>query len=100
MPVRMLHNMARISNLNDSRDIQLLILFDIKGHNLYKKDGCRITRSTAQYIFETDIVHSGVYAKSPYYKGASTWNSLPRNLQNMTDKCKFKNVLKKHLNVY
>ena len=76
------------------------MMFDLKCNSFYKKGDRRVTRSMGKYIFETDIVRSGVYARSPYYKGSSLWNTLPTNLQSLPNKGTFKRSIKKHLNAY
>ena len=38
-----------------------------------------------------------VYAKSPYYKGVTFWNSLPLDIQNIDTVSNFKNSVKRHL---
>ena len=75
-------------------------MYVLKCNGQYQKEGIRNTCSTEKYIFESDIVHSGIYAKSPYYKRANLWNDIPMNLQKLPDKCKFKNGIKKHFNAY
>ena len=99
--VARLHNDAWVSNLSVRRDVQLVsLMFDLKCHGLFKKEGIRNTRSTENYIFETDIVHTGIYAKSPYYKGANLWNEVPRHLQQVPNKGKFKKDIKRHLGAF
>ena len=101
MSVAMLHNTTRVSELSVRRDVQLSnLMYVLKCNGQYQKEGIRNTRSTERYIFESDIVHSGTCAKSPYYEGATLWNHIPMNLQRLPDKCKFKNGIKKHFNAY
>ena len=58
-------------------------MYVLKCNGQYQKEGIRNTCSTEKYIFESDIVHSGIYAKSPYYKGAILYNDIPMNLQRL-----------------
>ena len=95
-----LHEMARINMLNSRRDVQLLnVMFSLKKSNRYKKDSACVTRNVDRYVFDTDIVHKDIYANSPYYKGVSLWNSLKVNIQNILDKVKFKNCIKRLMNI-
>ena len=60
----------------------------------------RVTRSTDQYVFKTDIVHKDIHAKSPFYCGVSLWNSVPIECQNLLDRRTFKINIKKQLEIY
>ena len=101
MSVSLLHSAARINKLDLRRDIQLLnIMFILKSNDQYKRDGVRNTRSTDKYIFQTDIGHMSIYDRSPYIKGVSLWNHLPENIQQITEKHKFKNKIKRHFSIY
>ena len=101
MSVAMLHSTARVSDLDIRREIQLTsLMYSLKSNNRFKKSGFRTTRSMENYVFETDIVHSGINARSPYYRGATLWNGLPAHIQRLTDKNKFKVGIKKHLVAY
>ena len=96
--VQRLHEMAYIKMLDTRRDIQLLnIMFNLKQCGCFRKRGTRITRSTDKYVFDTDIVHLGIYAKSPYYMGVRLWSDLPANWQNTVDKYTFSNIIKNHI---
>ena len=55
----------------------------------------RNTRSAERYVFDTEIVHMDVYAKSPYIKGVCLWNSLSNDVQALSDGHKFKTIIKK-----
>ena len=35
---------------------------------MYRKEGERVTRATDRYVFDTDIVHLGIYSNSPITK--------------------------------
>ena len=101
MSVSLLHSAARINKLDLRRDIQLLnIMFILKSNDQYKRDGVRNTRSTDKYIFQTDIGHMSIYDRSPYIKGVSLWNHLPENIQQITERHKFKNKIKRHFSIY
>ena len=96
--VSRLHDIARVSKLDVRRDIQLCnIMHTLKCNGYYKKDGLRETRRTAKYVFKTDIVHTDIYAKSPYLKGVTLWNSLPQKIQTLYDKVNFKISVKGEL---
>ena len=101
MSVIMLHTNARVSELSVRRGIQLAILmYDLKCNSQFKKNvGCN-TRSMDTYIFETDIAHSGIYSRSPFYKGASMWNGLPSPIKQSNNKLQFKTAIKKHLGAH
>ena len=93
-----LHRNANIKKLDDRRELALLyIMFDMYQKKLYKKTCNRQTRAADGYIFDLTIPHSGVYAKSPYYVGASLWNDLPMTTRNMNTKGQFKRELKDRL---
>ena len=95
-----LHEITRISKLDVRREIQLLnIMYYLKCENQFKRNVIRDTRSIDRYVFETDIVHTSIYAKSPYFIGVSLWNDLPKHAHTMTDKYKFKDYIKRHLTV-
>ena len=101
MSVARLHTTARVSELSIRRDIALSsLMYNLKCNGCFKREGTRDTRSMEKYIFVTDIVHNGIYARSPYYKGVSLWNSLPAHIQGVNDKSKFKSSVKKHLHAY
>ena len=98
MSVAMLHTTARVDELNVRREIHLSnLMYDLKSNGHFKKKGYRDTRSTEKYVFETEIVHSSIYSRSPYYRGAAIWNLLPEHIQKLPDKCKFKSGIKIHL---
>ena len=66
---------ARVSKLGVSRDIQLCnIMYSLTCNGFY-------TRSTRIYVFQTDIVHTDIYDKSPYYNSVTLWNSLPKKIK-------------------
>ena len=76
-----LHETSRVNFLDIRRHSQLLnIMFMLKCNNVSQKVSVRNTRNADRYIFNTDIVHKEVYARSPYYKGVSLWNNLPIDL--------------------
>ena len=98
MSVLRLHETSRVNFLDIRRYSQLLnIMFMLKCNNVSQKVSVRNTRNADRYIFNTDIVHKEVYARSPYYKGVTLWNNLPIDLQNQTIGLPFKICLKKHL---
>ena len=101
MSVERLHDIARVDTLDVRRDIHLLnIMFLLKRNKSFCKESKRITRAADRYIFETRIVHMEVYAKSPYLKGVSLWNSLSKDTQLIIDRHRFKNSIKKELSKF
>ena len=101
MSVERLHDTARVDTLDVRRDIHLLnIMFLLKRNKSFCKESKRITRAADRYIFETRIVHMEVYAKSPYLKGVSLWNSLSKDTQLIIDRHRFKNSIKKELSKF
>ena len=67
-----LHENARIDKLNNRRHLALMcIMYDLRQNNMYKKEVTRFTRANEGYNFDLTGPHMGVYAKSPYYIGAS-----------------------------
>ena len=54
----------------------------------------------ARYLFDTDIDHLDIYAKSPYFKGVELWNLLPIDIQNINDGFVFRNSIKRHLDIF
>ena len=101
MSVVRLHESTRINLLETRRESQILnIMFMLKCNNLFRKECSRITRSAERYIFDTEIVHMEVYARSPYYKGVTLWNTLPIVLQHEQIGFSFKSSLKRHLGIY
>ena len=96
-----LHHEARVNTLRLRRDVQLLnIMFLLKINNKFKKESVRITRNAERYVFNTEIVHKDIYAKSPFYCGVSLWNSIPIEYQNLIERRTFKTSIKKHLNIF
>ena len=95
-----LHESTRINLLETSRESQILnIMFRLKCNNLFRKKCSRITHSAERYIFDTEIVHMEVYARSPYYKGVTLWNTLPIVLQHEQIGFSPKSSLKRHLGI-
>ena len=74
-------------------------MFMLKCNNKFCKQGLRVTRNADRYVFNTEIVHMDVYAKSPYYRGVALWNNLPLDIQNKGTATVFKNAVKGHLGV-
>ena len=96
-----LHQETRINLLDLRRSLQLLnIMHSLKHNNRYKKPGLRHTRNAERYLFDTDIVHLDIYAKSPYFKGVELWNSIPLDIQNIDDGYSFKNNIRRHLGIF
>ena len=90
-----------VNTLNIRREAQLLnIMLSLKLKNKYKTDSARVTRNADRFEFKTYIVHKDIYAKSPYFRGVSLWNSLPIDYQNLLDSRTFKYNIKKHLNIF
>ena len=90
-----LHVMARVKLLNERRDLSLLcIMYEMKQMQLYERVGERITRQHDKYIFQTDVVNVGTYARSPYYCGSMLWNKLPSRIHEARTKAHFKSELK------
>ena len=70
MSIADIHKTARIDTLEVRRFNQFVkIMFNMVQHNMYKKEGVRVTRTLNTFIFDTQIVHLCVYANSPYYMG-------------------------------
>ena len=91
-----LHRLSKVNTLEIRRDIQLLnLMFLLKTNNKFHKESQRNTRSAERYVFDTNIVHMDVYAKSPYIKGVSLWNMLPNDTQALRDGHVFKSIVKK-----
>ena len=94
--VERLHQLAKVDTLEIRRDIQLLnTMFHLKSNKKFHKVMERNTRSAERYVFDTEIVHMDVYAKSPYIKGVCLWNSLSNDIQALCDGHKFKTIIKK-----
>ena len=69
-----IHRTARIDTLDDRRLNQLVkIMFSLVQKNMYKKEGLHVTRTMNTFIFDTQIVHSCIYANCPYYMGVQFW---------------------------
>ena len=75
-------------------------MYSLKCNNIFKKPGLRFTRNAEHYLFDTDIVHLDIYAKSPYLKGVELWNLLPIDMQNINDGFIFRNSIKRHLDIF
>ena len=100
MSVARLHDSARLNLLETRQETHLLnIMFMLKCNNKFRKQGLRVTRNADRYVFNTEIVHMDVYAKSPYYRGVALWNNLPLDIQNICTATVFKNAVKEHLGV-
>ena len=101
LSVDRLHQIARVNKLDLRRDVQLLsLMFSLKMINMYRKDGVCVPHNIDRYTFYTEIVHKDVYAKSPYFKGVTLWNTLPANLQNKPNGHEFKICIKKTFEHY
>ena len=95
------HELVMVNTLNIRREAQLLnIMLSLKLKNKYKTDSARVTRNADRFELKTYIVHKDIYAKSPYFRGVSLWNSLPIDYQNLLDSRTFKNNIKKLLNIF
>ena len=84
--VERLHQLAKVDTLEIRGDIQLLnLMFHLKSNKTIHKVMERNTRSAERYVFDTEIVHMDVYAKSPYIKSVCLWNSLSNDIQALSD---------------
>ena len=94
----LLHENANVEKLCNRRNLALLcIMYDLRQKGLYERKANRVTRAAEGYTFDLTVPHMGVYAKSPYYVGASMWNALPVNIQNLNSKERFKCEIKERL---
>ena len=101
MSVSMFHDNAKVRELSVRRGNQLAnIMYNLKQNGYCKKDSDRKTRSSEQQVFVTDIGHSNVYSRSPYYKGANLWNTLPVHIKELPNKLLFKNGIKRQMNAH
>ena len=101
MSIDYLHNVVRINLLKVRRKIQILIImYSLKCNDRFKRPGLRFTRNAERYLFDTDIVHLDIYARSPYFKGVELWNPLPIDIQNINDGFIFRNSIKRHLDIF
>ena len=92
-----LHENARIDKLCDRRDLMLLcLMYDLCHQGLYERKVTRITRAANGFMFDLMVPQKGVYSKSPYYIGASKWNSLPVNIRKAGNKEQFKQLFRAH----
>ena len=83
------------------REIQILIImYSLKCNDRFKRPGLRFTRNAELNLFDTDIVHLDIYAKSPYFKGVELWNLLSIDIQNINDGFIFRNSIKRHLDIF
>ena len=71
-------------------------MFTFVQNNKYRKVVVRNTRTIDTYVFDTDIVHLGIYANSPYYVGARLWNNLPLEIKNTRNKGVFSTLVQRH----
>ena len=86
--------LSPINTLEFRRSNELLnLMFNLVQDNKYKKEGARVTRAMNSYVFDTQIVHLGVYANSPFYLGTQLWDNLPHDIKNIQDKQTFKRWL-------
>ena len=92
-----LHELSNISLLNTRRQIHhCKIMFNLVQNDKYRKSEIRVTRTIGTHVFDTDIVHLGVYSNSPYYKGVKLWNDIPLEIRSIRDKCIFDYRMKRH----
>ena len=97
MTVINLHENAKIDTLETRRAKQLVkIMFSLVIGNKYRKEGVRVTRTMNMFVFDTQIVHSCIYANSPYYLGVQKWNELPDEIKTIRDKQTFNLHLRVH----
>ena len=68
MSVARLHASASLNYLETRREIDLLnIMFVLKHNNQFRRQEQRVTRDIERSVFQTEIVHMDVYAKSPFF---------------------------------
>ena len=93
-----MHENAKIEKLCVRRNIALTsIMYDLCQNRMYEKIANRPTRAAEGFTFDLNILHMGVYSKSPYYMGASMWNLLPVNIRNLNNKIQFKYEIRDRL---
>ena len=98
MSVLRVHEACTVSYLATRRYNHLAkLMYTLTQNNKYRKEGNHTTRTINTYIFDTDIVHLGLYSNSPYYKGAKLWNELPLEIKETRLKSTFTFLVKRHL---
>ena len=42
------------------------LMYDLTQNNMYEKIGNQMTRANDVYVFDTAMINTGIYAKSPF----------------------------------
>ena len=92
--IKRLHEMAGIDMLYKRRMIQLLvILYENRAKYLQDTDRPHNTRQAIKSNFEIKRSNTELYSKSPFCVGGKFWNNLPKQIQDLTTKKKFKHTV-------
>lgn len=97
-----LHQKARIMELDQRADMQLLCLtyrrtFNIDKYPQLVTEGDFITRSTAKIKFDLPRPTSEKFKAFPLYRGVKLWDSLPSSIQRLESYNEYKSKLKRFL---
>ena len=71
----------------------MCMMYENRLLSLNEKTVTRNTRLADKYIFDIKRVNLEIYSKSPYYIGGKLWNSLPKEVQDINTKGKFKRAI-------
>ena len=83
--------MAKVEMLDKRRMVQLMnIIYETRLQLLNERVVVRNTRQAEKYIFDINRVNLELYSRSPYHIGPRIWNNLPKNIQDLNTKEKFK----------
>ena len=98
LSVKKLHAEAKLSSLDQRRIVQLLLLmYNHKARHNVRRPVVRLTRNAERYTFHTERYNNVKYKNSPYYKGSTIWDTLPRAIVDCDNVFEFKKSVKKNL---
>ena len=86
-----LHSEADVELLERRCRVQLLMIMWKKGHGGEAIEQVNVrTRGDLKIRFRKRRANTSFYQKSPYYRGVSLWDTLPKEVQKLTTKDSFK----------
>ena len=89
-----LHELGNVDLLYKRRMLQLMnMMYENKIRSMHERIGVRNTRQTDKYIFDINLVNLELYSRSPYYIGSKFWNGLPKPVQDLNTKEKYKRAI-------
>ena len=96
-----LHRTTKLSNLYQRWDKQLLlIMYDEANQANNVVEPVRATRQSLKLNLRQYKLHNKKYINSPYIRGKTIWDKLPREIQYLDNKFEFKDKIRLPYSVY